>query len=79
MNPTVPIRHRFKVTPDAMMISISSTTARLGAPRAFTSWLDKYVYGVKNHREFLDLLSRDRRESLKPQGELFAPAVSFNY
>jgi len=45
----------------------------------FTSWLDKYVYGVKNHREFLDLLGRERRESLKPQGELFAPAVSFNY
>jgi glutaconate CoA-transferase subunit A len=45
----------------------------------FTRWLEKYVYGVDNHREFLDLLSRDRRESLKPQGGLFAPAVSFNY
>lgn len=45
----------------------------------FNRWLEKYVYGVKNHREFLDLLGRERRESLKPQGELFAPAVSFNY
>lgn len=45
----------------------------------FNRWLEKYVDGVKNHREFLDLLGRERRESLKPQGELFAPAVSFNY
>jgi len=45
----------------------------------FKSWLEKYVFGVKNHREFLDLLGQERRERLKPQGELFAPAVSFNY
>ncbi|MGZ8494578.1 MAG: CoA transferase subunit A [Candidatus Binatia bacterium] len=45
----------------------------------FNRWLEKYVSGVKNHREFLDLLGRERRERLKPQGELFAPAVSFNY
>ncbi len=45
----------------------------------FERWLEKYVYGVKNHREFLDLLGRDRRDRLKPQIPLFAPAVSFNY
>jgi glutaconate CoA-transferase subunit A len=45
----------------------------------FKRWLEEYVYGVKNHREFLDLLGRERRERLKPQGALFAPAVSFNY
>ena len=45
----------------------------------FQRWLEKYVYGVKNHREFLDLLGRDRRDRLKPQIPLFAPAVSFNY
>ena len=45
----------------------------------FQRWLEKYVYGVKNHREFLDLLGPDRRERLKPEIPLFAPAVSFNY
>ena len=45
----------------------------------FQHWLEKYVYGVKNHREFLDLLGPDRRERLKPEIPLFAPAVSFNY
>lgn len=53
-----------------------------GATRSadgFASWLEKYVYGVSNHREFLDLLEPARRQRLKPQGQLFAPAVSFNY
>jgi len=45
----------------------------------FKDWLGKYIVAVNNHREFLDLLGQERRESLKPQGELFAPAVSFNY
>ncbi len=45
----------------------------------FNRWLEKYVYGVKNHREFLDLLGRDRRDRLKPQIPQFAPSVSFNY
>lgn len=45
----------------------------------FNSWLDKYVYGVKTHQEFLELLGEQRRSSLAPEGELFAPAVSFNY
>jgi glutaconate CoA-transferase subunit A len=47
--------------------------------QGFAQWLDKYVLGVKNHREFLNLLGKERIERLKPQGNLFAPAVSFNY
>lgn len=45
----------------------------------FERWLDKYVLGVKNHRAFLQLLGTERVDKLKPQGNLFAPAVSFNY
>jgi glutaconate CoA-transferase subunit A len=45
----------------------------------FERWLEKYVLGVKNHRAFLQLLGTERVEKLKPQGNLFAPAVSFNY
>jgi glutaconate CoA-transferase subunit A len=43
------------------------------------AWLEKYIYGVKNHRAFLDLLGKDRTDALRPEGDLFAPAVSFNY
>jgi glutaconate CoA-transferase subunit A len=45
----------------------------------FASWLEKYVYGVTNHRQFLELLGEQRRRDLRPTGQLFAPAVSFNY
>ena len=45
----------------------------------FEQWLQKWVLGVKNHREFLELLGKERVEQLKPQGNLFAAAVSFNY
>jgi glutaconate CoA-transferase subunit A len=45
----------------------------------FEQWLQTWVLGVKNHREFLAFLGKERVEQLKPQGELFAPAVSFNY
>ena len=45
----------------------------------FERWLEKYVLGVKDHRAFLELLGTERVEKLKPQGNLFAPAVSFNY
>ena len=45
----------------------------------FECWLDKWVLGVKDHREFLQLLDEERIEKLRPQGNLFAPAVSFNY
>ena len=43
------------------------------------SWLTKYVYAVRDHEEFLEALGEDRREALRPEGDLFAPAVSFNY
>jgi glutaconate CoA-transferase subunit A len=42
-------------------------------------WLQKWVLDVKDHRGFLELLGKERMEKLKPQGNLFAPAVSFNY
>jgi len=45
----------------------------------FEQWLQKYVLGVKDHRGFLNLLGSERIAKLKPQGDLFAPAVSFNY
>jgi glutaconate CoA-transferase subunit A len=45
----------------------------------FEQWLQKWVFGVKDHREFLARLGAQRLESLKPQGSLFAPSVSFNY
>lgn len=45
----------------------------------FEQWLQKWVLSVKVHREFLNLLGRERVERLKPEGNLFAPAVSFNY
>jgi glutaconate CoA-transferase subunit A len=45
----------------------------------FEQWLHKWVLGVKEHREFLALLGDERIEQLRPQGDLFSPAVSFNY
>jgi glutaconate CoA-transferase subunit A len=45
----------------------------------FAQWLQKWVLSVKDHREFLDLLGADSVAKLRPQGNLFAPAVSFNY
>jgi glutaconate CoA-transferase subunit A len=45
----------------------------------FQQWLQKWVLEVKSHRSFLELLGQERVARLKPQGNLFAPAVSFNY
>jgi glutaconate CoA-transferase subunit A len=45
----------------------------------FEQWLQKWVLGVKDHRAFLDILGKERVEQLRPEGNLFAPAVSFNY
>jgi len=45
----------------------------------FEEWLQKWVMGVKDHPAFLYLLGKDRVQRLKPEGNLFAPAVSFNY
>jgi len=45
----------------------------------FEQWLKKWVFGVEDHRDFLNLLGKERVENLKAEGGLFAPAVSFNY
>ncbi|MBI2534339.1 MAG: CoA transferase subunit A [Deltaproteobacteria bacterium] len=45
----------------------------------FEQWLQKYVHGVKDHRSFLSLLGSERIAKLTPRGNLFSPAVSFNY
>jgi glutaconate CoA-transferase subunit A len=45
----------------------------------FEQWLQKWVLDMKDHHEFLKLLDNERVEELKPQKELFAPAVSFSY
>ena len=45
----------------------------------FQQWLRTWVLAVKDHHEFLSLLGQSRVEKLKPEGNLFAPAVSFNY
>jgi glutaconate CoA-transferase subunit A len=45
----------------------------------FEHWLQKYVLRVQDHRGFLNLLGSERIAKLKPEGDLFAPAVSFNY
>jgi glutaconate CoA-transferase, subunit A len=47
--------------------------------QGFEQWLQKWVLGVRDHRAFLELLGKERVASLKPEGNLFAPAVSFNY
>jgi glutaconate CoA-transferase, subunit A len=53
----------------------SATRTREG----FERWLQRWILGVSNHAEFLNLLGTERVARLKPQGSLFAPAVSFNY
>jgi glutaconate CoA-transferase, subunit A len=45
----------------------------------FEHWLKKWVLDVNDHRGFLEILGRERVERLRPQGNLFAPPVSFNY
>ncbi len=45
----------------------------------FEEWLQKWVLAAKNHGEFLNILGKERAEQLQPHGNLFAPAVSFNY
>jgi glutaconate CoA-transferase subunit A len=48
-------------------------------PNGFEQWLKNWVLGVEDHRGFLKLLGKERVEKLQPQGNLFAPMVSFNY
>ena len=45
----------------------------------FEAWLAKWVLGVADHGEFLARLGHERVDKLRPHGDLFAPAVSFNY
>jgi glutaconate CoA-transferase subunit A len=45
----------------------------------FEQWLRKWVLDVEDHPGFLSLLGQKRIERLKPEGNLFAPVVSFNY
>jgi hypothetical protein len=42
------------------------------------SWLEKWVFNVKDHAGYLALLGEERLKGLKPQGDLFSPQVSFN-
>jgi glutaconate CoA-transferase subunit A len=44
----------------------------------FERWLEKWVLGLKDHREFLARLGEGRVRRLKPEGNLFSPSVSFN-
>ena len=48
-------------------------------PDGFDCWLRKWVLQVADHRAFLSLLGKDHIEKLRPTGNLFSPAVSFNY
>ena len=45
----------------------------------FEQWLQTWVFEVKDHHQFLDLLGKERVEKLKPKGNYFSPAVSFSY
>ncbi|MCZ6906916.1 MAG: CoA transferase subunit A, partial [Deltaproteobacteria bacterium] len=42
------------------------------------SWLEKWVFRVEDHADYLALLGEERLNGLKPQGDLFSPRVSFN-
>ena len=45
----------------------------------FERWLEKWVLGVKDHKEYLSWLGEERVRKLKPEGNLFSPSVSFNF
>ncbi|HVO91485.1 MAG TPA: CoA-transferase, partial [Terriglobales bacterium] len=45
----------------------------------FEQWQKKWIFDVADHNAFLKLLGEDRIKALRPEGNLFAPAVSFNY
>ena len=49
------------------------------SPEGFDRWLKKWVLEVSDHQGFLKLLGKDHIEKLRPNGNLFSPAVSFNY
>jgi glutaconate CoA-transferase subunit A len=45
----------------------------------FEKWLKKWVLDTQDHREFLNLLGKERLDQLTPQGGLRAAAASFDY
>ena len=47
--------------------------------QGFEQWLREWVLDVPDHRSFLNKLSHERIEKLKPQSSLFAAPVSFSY
>ncbi len=48
-------------------------------PEGFDRWLRKWVLEVADHKALLNLLGKDHIDKLMPNGDLFSPAVSFNY
>ncbi|MGH7875100.1 MAG: CoA transferase subunit A [Candidatus Binatia bacterium] len=52
-----------------------ATRAREG----FEQWLQNWILNVADHDAFLNRLGEERIKRLRPEGTLFAPAVSFNY
>ncbi|HXG52008.1 MAG TPA: CoA-transferase [candidate division Zixibacteria bacterium] len=51
---------------------------RTRSREGFEEWLEKWVFGARDHRGYLELLGRERREKLIPGKELCSPAVSFS-
>lgn len=47
--------------------------------QGFEDWLQEWVLGVCNQRDFLNRLGDARITALKPQDNLFAPAVNFGF
>jgi glutaconate CoA-transferase subunit A len=45
----------------------------------FAVWLQEWVLGIRDQREFLDRLGPERMQRLKPQKRLLASAVNFDY
>jgi len=44
----------------------------------FLNWLETWVYGVKDHKDYLDHLGIERVEKLKPARDLLSPSVNFS-
>jgi glutaconate CoA-transferase, subunit A len=45
----------------------------------FENWLQEWVLDVKDHREFMGRLPRERLAGLRPTQEALAPATNFSY
>jgi len=44
----------------------------------FLNWLETWVYGVKDHKDYLDHLGIERVEKLKPARDRLSPSVNFS-